>query len=62
MNRLKQTLGSIPYTAELYWLLRQTGKPPVGGYSLKALQAALPAWVAQAQAAQKLPTGKKVFI
>ncbi|HBX71166.1 MAG TPA: hypothetical protein DEH25_17770, partial [Chloroflexi bacterium] len=62
MNRLKQTLGSIPYTAELYWLLRQTGKPPVGGYSLKALQAALPAWVAQAQATQKLPTGKKVFI
>ncbi len=64
MNKasLKQLLGDLPLTAEMYWLIRQTGKPPVGGYSLKALQAALPEWAAQAQAAQQPSTGKKVFI
>jgi hypothetical protein len=61
-NRLKQTLGSIPYAAELYWLLRQTGKPPVGGYSLEKVQAALPGWVAKAKALQRPPHGKRVLI
>lgn len=61
-NRIKKTLGHLPYTAELYWLLRHTGKPPVGGYSLKELQTVLPEWCAQAQAVQSPSTGKRVFI
>jgi hypothetical protein len=24
---VKQLLGEVPFTAELYWLLRQRGKP-----------------------------------
>ncbi len=40
-NRIKQTLGNIPYSAEFYWWLRRTGKPPVSGYSMEKLQANL---------------------
>jgi hypothetical protein len=61
-NTLKQTLGKIPYTAELYWWLRKSDKPPVSGYSLKKLQAQLPAWVSQAQVLQQPANGKKVLI
>jgi hypothetical protein len=61
-NHLKNFLGDIPYSAELIWLLRQTGKPPVGGYSLEKMQKALPGWVAQAQVAQQPKIGKKVLV
>jgi hypothetical protein len=59
---LKQFLGEIPYSAEIYWWLRQTGKPPVGGYSLEKLQTLLPGWTQQAQAHQQEPTGTRVLI
>ncbi|MBU0510607.1 MAG: hypothetical protein KJ638_02755 [Chloroflexi bacterium] len=59
---LKHILGDIPLTAELYWLLRQTHLPPVGGYDLKRLQKALPEWVAQAQATKRAQPGKRVLI
>jgi len=59
---VKDLLGNLPYTAELYWWMRPTGKPPVGGYSLDKLQKIIPDWVASAQATQKPPTGKKVLI
>jgi len=59
---LKNLLGDIPLTAELYWSLRQRGEPPVGGYHAKELRDALPRWVAQADAAQRPPTGKRIPI
>ncbi len=61
-KRLKHTLGNLPYTAELYARLRKRDQAPVGGYSLAKLQKALPEWVAQAGAAQKPKTGKKVLV
>ncbi|MBT3321977.1 MAG: hypothetical protein HN392_06790 [Anaerolineae bacterium] len=61
-SKIKDLLGDLPLTAELYWLLRQGGKPPVGGYSAKKLKASLPHWVEQAKAAQRPKTGKKVLI
>ncbi len=64
MNKasIKQLLGDLPLTAEIYWLLRQTGKPPVGGYSLEKLQACLPVWITQAKVAQRPKTGKQIFV
>lgn len=60
---LKTFLGDIPLTAELYWYLRQAGKPPVGGYSLTKMQKALPKWIALANAAgQDKKPGKKVLV
>jgi len=45
---IKNILGQIPFTAELYWLVRQKDKPLASRFSLKKLQAALPEIVAQA--------------
>ncbi len=60
---LKELLGEVPLTAELYWLVRQRGRPIQSRFSLKRLQTALPAAVAQAQPfAQAAPKGKRVFI
>lgn len=59
---IKNLLGDLPLTAEIYWLLRQTGKPPVGGYSLEKLQSTLPDWIEQIRAAQQPKTGKKVLV
>ena len=60
---IKNLLGQIPFTAELYWLFRQRGKPIQSRFSLKHLQAALPEMVAQAnQFREKAPAGKKIFI
>lgn len=39
---VKTLLGEIPFTAELYWLLRQRGKPIQSRFSLKHLQLQLP--------------------
>lgn len=61
---VKNVLGQIPFTAELYWLVRQRGGPIASRFSLKHLQAAMPDLVADAsQLRQQVPeTGKKVFI
>ncbi len=62
-SALKKLLGDLPLTAELYWYLRQGGKPAVGGYSLERLQKSLPVWAAQADANRRAhPAGKKVLI
>ena len=59
---LKEILGEIPLAAELYWLVRQNGKP-ISRFSLKHLQMALPEATAQAaRFAKTAPVGKKVFI
>ncbi|NOY98831.1 MAG: glycosyltransferase family 4 protein [Chloroflexi bacterium] len=59
---IKSVLGDLPLTAEIFWLLRQSGKPPVGGYSAERLQEALPAWVSQAEAARREPSGRRVLV
>ncbi len=60
---IKQFLGQIPFTAELYWLLRQGGKPIQTRFTLKHLQAELPDLMAQATELRKqAPVGKKVFL
>ena len=60
---IKTLLGSLPFTAELYWYLRQAGKPPMGGYSLERLNKSIPKWLAQAKEAQGTPRpSKKVLI
>lgn len=56
----KQLLGELPFTAELYWQLRQQGKPLdkrnlLRGFSLHRTAKWLPDWVAQAQAARENP-------
>lgn len=61
---LKDILGELPYSAELFWYIRQTGKPPVGGFSLKPLADALPGWarcVEQADVEKKRPRKVVIF-
>lgn len=60
---IKNLIGSLPWTAELDWRLRQAGKPPTGGYSLKRLKKALPGWMEQVEALQPVPGhNKKVVV
>ncbi len=60
---VKQLLGEVPFTAELYWLLRQRGRPLQSRFSLRHLQAELPGMVSQAEALRKDNLGgRKVFI
>lgn len=60
---VKSFLGQIPFTAELYWLLRQNGRPIQTRFSLKHLQAELPEIATQAaELRQKAVPGKKVFL
>ena len=49
----KKILGEMPFTAEVYWHLRQGGEPPRTGFKLDELQKRLPKLVEQAQAALK---------
>lgn len=46
---LKQILGDLPLTAELYWLLQQSGKPLSESFSLQRIDDVLPVWCSQAQ-------------
>lgn len=46
---LKRFLGEIPFTAELYWLVRQNGQPIQTRFSLKRLQTELPGLKQQAE-------------
>ena len=60
---IKNIIGQIPFTAEVYWLVRQGGKPIHSRFSLKGLNAELPEMVRIAQdAKQGAPAGKKIFI
>jgi hypothetical protein len=66
-KQIKQVLGGVPFAAELYWQLRQPGKPITKSFSLRRLQKALPEWSTQAQAANQrsltaLPDQKRVFL
>jgi hypothetical protein len=60
---IKDVLGELPLTAELYWQLRQQGKPLSRSFSLQQVEQKLPEWCAQAKTSRKdLSTGKKVMI
>jgi hypothetical protein len=52
-SSIKQILGGLPLTAEVYWLMRQSNKPVRRNISLQKLGARLPELQAQAQAALK---------
>jgi len=59
----KRLLGEIPLTAELYWHLREFGKPPRTGFSLEELKKRLPEMVSQVKKASiGASTGKQVLI
>jgi len=50
---LKQMLGELPFTAELYWQLRQQGKPLNKSFSLSHIERLIPEWRAQAGASRQ---------
>lgn len=59
---IKKFFGNIPYTAELYWLFRQQGKP-INRFSLQKLEKNLPELVKQATLVrEESQKGKKVFV
>lgn len=61
---LKEVLGSLPFAAELYWMVRQGGNKPIQSrFVLRNLQSTLPQIVAQAHALRaKASPGRDVFI
>lgn len=52
MNKaaVKRMLGEVPLAPEIYWQLRQSGKPLNRSFSLQRAQKHLPAWLATVQA------------
>jgi hypothetical protein len=62
-DTIKNILGQIPFTAELYWLVRQRGKAIHSRFSLKHLQAELPAIAAEAAKLREgAQSGRKIFL
>ena len=62
-DSVKNVLGQIPYTAELYWLVRQKDKPLKSQFNLKQLEARLPKLVKAVDALRpEEAEGKKIFL
>lgn len=66
-KRLKRVLGELPLTAEVYWHLRQPGKPVARNFSLKRVENSLPEWRAQVERAllaspTPLGPGKRILL
>jgi hypothetical protein len=60
---IKDLLGELPFTAELYWLLRHRDHKIRSRFNLEALAARLPEMVAQVTPYAKSATpGKKIFL
>jgi hypothetical protein len=60
---VKEILGEIPLTAEIYWYLRQYGKPLTADFSLEKLGSLIPGWQQEAESSPlRSHTGKRVFI
>jgi hypothetical protein len=60
---IKNVLGDLPYAAEVYWRLRQPGKPITDKFTLSQLQKVLPKWRSQAEKSPfLLQPGKQVLI
>ena len=50
---IKRLLGDLPFTAEIYWQLRQRGAAPTRGFSMHRIESRLPQIAAQAEAARQ---------
>jgi len=62
-DSIKDILGELPLSAELFWLFRQADSPPAGGYELMKLKTAIPAWIEEAQSVYRENLhGKKILI
>lgn len=66
-KQVKRLLGELPLTAEMYWHLRQPGKPVARNFSLRRVEDALPEWRAQVEKAfQENPPepgeGKRILL
>jgi hypothetical protein len=48
-SRVKDFLGVLPLTAELYWSMRQPGRPITAKFDLHRLKKLIPEWKAQAE-------------
>jgi hypothetical protein len=60
---VKDLLGELPFTAEVYWLLRHRDRKIHSRFNLEALNVRLPEIVAQVTPhAESAPPGKRVFI
>ncbi len=60
---IKQLLGDLPYTAELYWQFRQKDSPTTVGMNLTRLRDALPGWIRTAEnSPYRSQPGKKVLV
>ncbi len=65
MNKkaIKELLGEVPLTAELYWQIRQQGRPLSKSGSLRRTQKHLPGWISQALASRAAyPPGQRVML
>jgi hypothetical protein len=59
---IKDVMGELPFTVDIYWLLRQRYRKFNSRFNLDDLTAFLPGLIAQTKAfAEKAPQGKKVF-
>ncbi len=60
---IKTILGETPFAAELYWRLRQNGKPVSESFSLRRTEKRLPGWLEAVNASPYLAAGgKRVLI
>jgi hypothetical protein len=61
-SRVKDLLGKLPFTAELYWLIRNPGKRAFSRFNLEILKSRLPQLVAEVKPySESAPPGRKVF-
>lgn len=62
-KKIKELLGELPLTAEVYWLMRQPGKPMSAEFSLHRMKKLLPGWIEQAKnSPYRENNGKHIFI
>jgi hypothetical protein len=64
-SALKELLGELPLTAELYWQLRQAGQPLTESFNLEQLEKQIPIWREDLKTILKsdgLLSGKRVLI
>ncbi len=60
---VKQLLGELPFTAELYWLMRNRGKKAFTRFNLDKLNTKLPQMLAEVEPyCNSAPPGKKLFL
>jgi hypothetical protein len=63
LDLIKDLIEELPFSADIYWLLRNKAKPFNSHFRLEGLRRSLPGICATAQAhAQTAPQGKRIFI